>query len=129
MQEYEVKRGLAKKTDLRTLFSQQFGSAKEEGGWLVGGFGAMPVIKAKYDKDAHRRHDEQDGPCRSGGQGRQVRVAGDARHAEALERFPSRRDGSIAARFSSAHRPHEDKLPPVRAEVAGGISGSRQESL
>ncbi|HEX9815486.1 MAG TPA: DUF5611 family protein [Candidatus Thermoplasmatota archaeon] len=51
MQEYEVKRGLAKKTDLRTLFSQQFGSVNEEGGWLVGGFGAMPVIRAKYDKD------------------------------------------------------------------------------
>lgn len=51
MQEYEVKRGLAKKTDLRTLFSQQFGSVTEEGGWLVGGFGAMPVIKAKYEKD------------------------------------------------------------------------------
>ena len=51
MQEYEVKRGLAKKTDLRTLFAQQFGSVKEEAGWLVGGFGAMPVIKAKYDKD------------------------------------------------------------------------------
>lgn len=44
-----MKRGLAKKTDLRTLFSQQFGDPKEEAGWLVGGFGAMPVIKAKYE--------------------------------------------------------------------------------
>lgn len=51
MQEYEVKRGLAKKTDLRTLFSQQFGDVKEEAGWLTGGFGAMPVIKAKYEGD------------------------------------------------------------------------------
>jgi hypothetical protein len=51
MQEYEVKRGLAKKTDLRTLFAQQFGDVKEEGGWLVGGFGAMPKIQAKYEGD------------------------------------------------------------------------------
>ncbi len=51
MQEYEVKRGLAKKTDLRSLFQQHFGDAREEGGWLVGAYGAMPVVKAKYEKD------------------------------------------------------------------------------
>jgi hypothetical protein len=51
MQEYEVKRGLAKKTDLKGLFEQHFGPAKDEAGWIAGGFGAMPMIKAKYEKD------------------------------------------------------------------------------
>lgn len=49
MQEYEVKRGLPKKVDLKALFAQQFGAAKEENGWFVGGYGAMPVIKARYE--------------------------------------------------------------------------------
>lgn len=51
MQAYEVKRGLAKKTDLKALFEIQFGAAREENGWLVGAYGAMPVIKAKYEKE------------------------------------------------------------------------------
>ena len=51
MQEYEVKRGLAKKTDLRALLEQQFGSAKDEAGWATASYGAMPMIKAKYEKE------------------------------------------------------------------------------
>lgn len=51
MQEYEVKRGLAKKTDLKALFEAGFGSNREEGGWVVGSFGAMASIKAKYERD------------------------------------------------------------------------------
>lgn len=54
MQEYEVKRGHAKKTDLKQLFELAFGSYKEEDGWLVGGFGAMPTIRAKYAPTGER---------------------------------------------------------------------------
>jgi len=49
MQEYEVKRGLAKQTDLKALLAEQFGAAKESNGWFETSFGAMPVIKAKYE--------------------------------------------------------------------------------
>lgn len=51
MQEYEVKRGLPKKVDLKSLFTQNFGGVREENGWFTGGYGAMTMIKAKYDKD------------------------------------------------------------------------------
>ena len=48
MQEYEVKRGHAKNTDLKQIFELAFGTYREEDGWLVGAFGAMKMIKAKY---------------------------------------------------------------------------------
>lgn len=51
MQTYEVKRGLPKKTNLRTLLEQHFGSAREADGWAETSFGAMPVIRAKYEKE------------------------------------------------------------------------------
>ncbi len=51
MQTYEVKRGMAKKTDLKTLVEIHFGSVTEQEGWFASTFGAMPMIKAKYDKD------------------------------------------------------------------------------
>lgn len=51
MQAYEVKRGLAKKTDLKALLAQAFGAAQEEAGWFTASFGAMPMIKAKYDQE------------------------------------------------------------------------------
>ena len=46
MQEYEVKRGHAKNTDLKQIFELAFGTYREEDGWLVGAFGAMKMIKA-----------------------------------------------------------------------------------
>ena len=49
MQEYEVQRGLPKKTDLKALLAQHFGQATEEDGWFTASYGAMPVIKAKYE--------------------------------------------------------------------------------
>jgi hypothetical protein len=48
MQQYEVKRGLPKKVDLKGLLAEQFGDVREEDGWLCCSYGAMPVIKAKY---------------------------------------------------------------------------------
>src|SRR5581483_6170404 len=48
MQEYEVKRGLAKKTDLNQLLCQCFGECKKDGDWFATKYGAMPVIRAKY---------------------------------------------------------------------------------
>lgn len=51
MQTYEVKRGLAKKSDLDALLCEQFGTCKKEGDWFATSFGAMPMIKAKYEAD------------------------------------------------------------------------------
>ena len=51
MQEYEVKRGLAKKTDLQQLLTTAFGAAKKDGEWVTAAFGAMPVIKARYSPE------------------------------------------------------------------------------
>jgi len=51
LQQYEVKRGLPKKTDLRALLQQHFGSAKDNGGWAETSYGAMPVIRAKYENE------------------------------------------------------------------------------
>jgi hypothetical protein len=51
MQVYEVKRGLPKKTDLKALLAQHFGTARENDGWAQASFGAMPVIKAKYENE------------------------------------------------------------------------------
>jgi hypothetical protein len=51
MQTYEVKRGLPKKTDLKALLQQHFGSAREDAGWFAASFGAMPTIKAKYENE------------------------------------------------------------------------------
>lgn len=48
MQEYEVRRGHAKKTDIKSIFETCFGSFQEQDGWLVGAFGTLPVVKAKY---------------------------------------------------------------------------------
>lgn len=49
MQEYEVKRGLTKKNDLLQLLQEAFGDAKKDGEWSTASFGAMPVIRARYD--------------------------------------------------------------------------------
>lgn len=51
MQTYEVKRGLPKKTDLKALLGEAFGTANEQDGWITASFGAMPVIKAKYENE------------------------------------------------------------------------------
>lgn len=48
MQEYEVKRGHAKKTDMKSIFELSFGTYKEEEGWLVGAYGTMPMVRARY---------------------------------------------------------------------------------
>lgn len=54
MQEYEVKRGHAKKTDLKQIFELSFGEYQEQDGWLVGKYGAMPLVKAKYLPDGSK---------------------------------------------------------------------------
>lgn len=54
MQEYECKRGLPKKIDLKDLVDIHFGSAREEDGWIKAGFGTMPTIMAKYEVKENR---------------------------------------------------------------------------
>jgi hypothetical protein len=49
MQTYPVKPGHAAKTDLKMLFEAAFDAVREEDGWLVGAFGTMPTIKARYE--------------------------------------------------------------------------------
>ena len=49
LQEYPVRRGHVKKTDLKALFAGSFGAAAEENGWITGGFGAMPKISVKFE--------------------------------------------------------------------------------
>lgn len=49
MQEYEVKRGLAKQIDLGQMLTTIFGASKKDGEWHTASFGAMPLIRAKYE--------------------------------------------------------------------------------
>lgn len=49
MQSYPVKPGHAAKIAFEDVFDACFDSHKKEGQWLVGGFGAMPTIKARYE--------------------------------------------------------------------------------
>jgi hypothetical protein len=49
MQDYPVRRGHAKKTDLKALFAEHFGKVAEKDGWMTGAFGAMPKIHVKYE--------------------------------------------------------------------------------
>lgn len=49
MQTYPVKRGHAKKTDLKQIMEESFGSVDESDDWLTASFGAFKTIKAKYD--------------------------------------------------------------------------------
>lgn len=50
MQEYPVKPGHASKVDFKMIFEAAFGSYEEDGdGWLEGGYGSMPKIRAKQD--------------------------------------------------------------------------------
>lgn len=46
-----MKRGLAKATDLNKLLCDAFGTCAKEGDWFATKFGAMPMIKARYEKD------------------------------------------------------------------------------
>lgn len=49
MQTYEVKRGHQKKVNLEALFQEAFGDFRKEGDWLIGRFGALTWVKAKWD--------------------------------------------------------------------------------
>ena len=49
IQDYEVKRGLAKASDLNKLLCDAFGTCQKDGDWFATSFGAMPMIKAKYE--------------------------------------------------------------------------------
>lgn len=50
MQEYPVKPGHAGRIDFKLIFEAAFGSYDEtDDGWLQGGHGSMPVIRAKQE--------------------------------------------------------------------------------
>lgn len=49
MQTYPVKRGHAKKTDLKQVMEESFGEVDESDDWLTASFGAFRSIKAQYE--------------------------------------------------------------------------------
>ena len=49
MQDYPVRPGHAKKTDLASVFADCFGPGNPDGEWIAGSFGALKMVKARYD--------------------------------------------------------------------------------
>lgn len=49
MQTYPVKRGHAKKTDLKEVMEEAFGDVDESDDWLTASFAAFRSIKAQYE--------------------------------------------------------------------------------